>query len=313
MDDNTSKKEITKSKIESLRKRIKTSEINATIPPNDGPIRNTSGIKDVATSEKFETLGKNAHLQELKWSAIVFDSEQKYYHDAETLLKEMSEVSRKQGKPVLSSWNGKEFVIGKNSTHRKACEAWGEQTFDLNNCSYEQLQLFSTGDFLINVPDKGILYETQDRKIAEAIMVNYPEKAETLDTIQIHGVYLSNFGNNRGNTAEALLRKSIDEYMSGKETFKPNIYNVAQLDELREFAFISGMYSLEDLDKRIAETRKDMLATIDEWKIRFLSDDALTFVSQIAEKYPEDKVAKGVRQASQREITQRNNEKSRDL
>ena len=73
------------------------------------------------------------------------------------------------------------------------------------------------------------------------------------------------------------------------------------------------MYSLEDLDKRIAETQKDMLATIDERKIRFLSDDALTFVSQIAEKYPEDKVAKGVRQASQREITQRNNEKSRDL
>ena len=178
---------------------------------------------------------------------------------------------------------------------------------------YEQLQLFSTGDFLINVPDKGILYETQDRKIAEAIMVNYPEKAETLDTIQIHGVYLSNFGNNRGNTAETLLRKSIDEYMSGKETFKRNIYNVAQLGELREFAFKSGMYSLEDLDKRIAETQKDMLATIDERKIRFLSDDALTFVSQIAEKYPEDTVAKGVRQASQREITQRNNEKSRDL
>ena len=275
-------------------------------PPAQRPIKLNQEQKN-NLEERMDAI----YLDLLKRTTIHFDSEKKYYQDAEALLKEMSEASFEYGKPISSSWNGTEFVIEARSSHKKACEAWVEQTFDLKHSTFEELNMFSTGDFLVNSPEKGVLYEAQDRKIAEAILVNYPEKADTLNTIQLHGVYLSNFGNNKGTNAESLLRKSIDDYMSGKETFKPNIYNVAQLSDVREFAFKTGMYSLEDLDKRIAQTQKDMLATLDDRRLKYLSDDALLFVSQIAEKHPEDETAKGIRQTTQGLIIQRNKEKSK--
>ncbi len=94
---------------------------------------------------------------------------------------------------------------------------------------------------------------------------------------------------------EPLLKKSITEYMSGKETFQPTIYNVASLSDVKEFAFKSGMYSIEDLDKRIAQTEQEMLKTLDKPLIYSLSSKDLSYVEKVAAKHPEDNIAKQVR------------------
>ena len=279
--------------------------INGRFVPTDKAFSDQKPLKqrpvEISTEKKNEIkskldeLAKESHLQELKRNALKFDSSQKVYFDAEDLLKDMANVSVIYKSPILSSFNGKQFVVEANSSLEQACEAWVVQTRNIQETSYDNLKklLSVSSEAFTNEPEKKTLYEVEDRKLAEVLIQNYPEKADILNTIQLHNVYYENFGKGKdiNSTTEKLLKASIKEYMSGKETFKPNIYNVAHLDELKEFAFKSGMYSMEELNKRISKTEADMLTSIDYKNLKEYSNEALNFIAKVAAKHPDSAVA----------------------
>ncbi len=275
-------------KINELRKRLegKIPEIPSEHLSNDGLITSTNGIK---AAQKLD-------IQNLKKDAVYIDPSLKNFANAERMLEYMSEASFHYQRPVSSEWDSKQFYIEANSTEEKACESFIEQVLRPQDKSYEELksQVDDIAEGYSDTTQRRPYYNALNYKTSEAIVEQYPEKADTLDTIQLHDLYLSSLEIGKKINMEPLLKKSITEYMSGKETFKPTIYNVASLSDVKEFAFKSGMYSLEDLDKRIAQTEQEMLKTLDKPLLFSLSNKDLSYVGKVAAKHPEDDIAKQV-------------------
>ena len=92
----------------------------------------------------MEELQKKIRYSKMYRNAIPFDTSQKHYHDAEILLAEMSKASIQSGKPISASFNGKNFVIGANTSMPKACEAFIDQTQDFRTSSAELLTEYLT-------------------------------------------------------------------------------------------------------------------------------------------------------------------------
>lgn len=257
------------------------------ILPNDGPITSTNGIK----------AAQKINMQNLKRNAVYIDPSSEYFSNHEELLERVSEASFEYQKPISSEWNSNRFYVAANSTYEKTCQAYIEQVLKLQDKSYEELksQVDDISEGYSDTTLRRPYYNALNYKTLEAIVEQYPEKADTLDTIQLHDLYLSSLENRKKLNIEPLLKKSITEYMSGKETFQPTIYNVASLSDVKEFAFKSGMYSIEDLDKRIAQTEQEMLKTLDKPLLYSLSSKDLSYVEKVAAKHPEDNIAKQVR------------------
>ena len=310
--------------IEKLRQKIKENKLKPTelldkiITSNDGVITSTNGItgqapvefpahkKPARSTEKIDStdtlkkIQQKAQLQGMKKDSIYYDSSIKPWRDAEELIEAMAELSFKSQQPILSTWNEKSFVIEANSTDEKACESFIEQIIKPHEKSYkalsDSLEWLET-DYS-DTPERRTYWHVLNAKIAETIIEQYPEKADTLDTIQLMAAYYLQLKNQKPVTASPLLKKSIDEYMSGKETFKPTIYNVAQLDNLIDIAAHMGWYTFEDLEKRTTQTEKDMLKTLEDTSLWTLDRKGVTFAEKISAKYPEDETAKKVREKS---------------
>lgn len=209
-------------------------------------------------SQKLQT----AKLNVLKQNAMQLPEPIKEWKNIEELCMAMAEASRNQ--IVKSSFNGQEFVVAKNTPPDKAVEAWVNQCLNFNNDSYETLAEHMQINQNMNrhLPKSHNLdsQEIIQTKVAETLLTKFPEQAQDLDTIQLVDVY---YNNPLVPGIEEKLKKSVNRYMNGEDTFEASIHNLSKVHKLEEFMYHSGMCSSEEIDNRIAQTEIKMLEGLD--------------------------------------------------
>lgn len=213
----------------------------------------------------------------------------------------MSDMSFKINKPVKSVFDGKEFVIAANTSYGKALGAYCDQCMKLDEKPFDVLKDcldMAKDNRKLEIKSKPNFNDALTTKATEVIIKKYPQKADELDTINLLDVYLTNFGSKDSVDIEGRLKKSVAKYMSGEDTFEPNLYNVSALPDLKDFMYRSGMYDIKDIDKRIEQTEMKMINFLNDKKLNHCSDASLSFIGQTASKYPDYPEAKELKSKS---------------
>ena len=204
----------------------------------------------------------------------------------ETLAQKVALSS--QNNHVSATFKGREFHVEPYSESKDVMRAYIEQSEFLKDMPLEEMQ-----DILgesVRIDDSYI--SVCKAEVTKKIISDYPQKISEVGTMHLLNAFLNSKDMALSNkTLRQALHNSAEEYMSGKQTFKPTIQNVMYLDQLEEYLFKSGQYRIGDIEARRQGVEQQMLSSA---RLNGLTDAELSFVGKTAKKYPDNPDAKRV-------------------
>lgn len=256
---------------------------------------------------KTSELLNQKHLNDLKKNAVKIYADD--YENRQELWEAMSD-SAKYGPVQAINKNSKEdFVVEQNASYREIVQAYFDQTQDYTKKSKKSVfnLLYQTETI---APKKRSYREAAEANLVLTAILQYPQDAEKISTLQLMGAhnYFTGLNNNATDAIEPVLNKSIEKYMAGEETFPPTLQNYEHIRLLHGYMFHSGQCDEMQADKLLQYTEEKILKDPD--MLAFASNQDLHTAYLLARKHEKDDVLGKITQKIAKEKAISGNTKS---